>query len=133
MRAAVLLLIALLAGCQSAESRVVVYSAQDPEYAEGVFADFGKESRLAVAPKFDTEANKSVSLVVELEQEAGRPRCDSHWNNEPLGTIRLARKGVYEPYEYPNAAGFPNWTRPADRLWQAFAARARVLIVNTQL
>lgn len=133
MRAAVLLSIALLAGCQSADSRVVVYSAQDPEYAEGVFTDFTRETKLAVSPKFDTEANKSVSLAVELEQEAGRPRCDVHWNNEVLATIRLARKGVYEPYESPAAAPFPDWTRPRDRSWQAFAARARVLIVNTDL
>ena len=133
MRAAVLLSIVLLAGCQKPESRVVVYSAQDPEYAEGVFAGFGRESGLTVAPKFDTEANKSVSLVAELEQEAGRPRCDVHWNNEPLGTIRLARKGVYEPYESPAAAGFPAWSKAKDRTWQAFAERARVLIVNTNL
>ncbi len=121
------------AGCQKAESRVVVYSAQDPEFAEGVFADFQKESGLTVAPKFDTESNKSVSLVAELEQEAGRPRCDVHWNNEILGTIRLARQGLYEPYDSPNAAGFPEWSKGKDHTWQAFAERARVLIVNTNL
>src|SRR4051794_11622473 len=132
MRTAVLLAVALAAGCQSSESRVVVYSAQDPEYAEGVFADFTRESKLAVATKFDTEANKSVSLAAELEQEAGRPRCDVHWNNEPLGTIRLARKGVYEPYESPSAGPFPGWTKSPDRTWQAFAARARIIVANTQ-
>src|SRR5438270_7176791 len=133
MRAAVLLSIALLAGCQSSESRVVVYSAQDPEFAEEVFTNFTRETKLSVAPKYDTEANKSVSLVVELEQEAGRPRCDVHWNNEPLGTIRLARKGVYEPYESPEAAFYPAWSKAKDRAWQAFAERARVLVVNTNL
>ena len=122
-----------LAGCSRHNSRVVLYCAQDQEFAEELLADFTRETGLAVVPKFDTEANKSVSLVVELEREAGRPRCDVHWNNESLGTIRLARKGVYTTYESPNATGFPDWTRPADRLWQAFAARARVLIVNTNL
>jgi iron(III) transport system substrate-binding protein len=125
--------VALAAGCRDADKRVVVYCAQDQEFAEGVFADFRAETGLAVAPKFDTEANKSVSLAAELEREAGRPRCDVHWNNEILGTIRLARRGVYEPYESPNAAPFPEWTRAKDRTWQAFAARARVLIVNTNL
>ena len=120
-------------GCQRPESRVVVYCAQDQEFAEGVFADFQKESGLTVAPKFDTEANKSVSLVAELQQEAGRPRCDVHWNNEILGTIRAARSGLYEPYESPNAAGHPDWSKAKDRTWQAFAERARVLIVNTNL
>jgi iron(III) transport system substrate-binding protein len=132
MRASPLLLLALLAGCTPSNSRVVVYSAQDPEYAEQIFRTF-EESGTSVAPKYDTEANKSVSLVVELEQEAGRPRCDVHWNNEPLGTIRLARKGVYEPYESLEAAAYPAWSKAKDRTWQAFAERARVLIVNTGL
>jgi iron(III) transport system substrate-binding protein len=129
-----LALLALAAtGCRDSEKRVVVYCAQDQEFAEGVFADFGAEAKLLVAPKFDTEANKSVSLAAELEQESRRPRCDVHWNNEILATIRLARRGIYEPYESPNAAPFPDWTKARDHTWQAFAARARVLIVNTNL
>jgi iron(III) transport system substrate-binding protein len=123
----------LLFGCGSSADRVVVYCAQDAEYAGGVFDEFARQGRRTVAPKFDTEANKSVSLAVELEQEAGRPRCDVHWNNEILGTIRLARKGVYAPYSSPGAADFPPWSKATDGTWQAFAERARVLIVNTDL
>jgi iron(III) transport system substrate-binding protein len=125
--------LAALAGCSRPGARVVVYCAQDREFAEGLLADFTRQTGLAVVPKFDTEANKSVSLAVELEREAGRPRCDVHWNNEPVGTVRLARKGVYERYESPNAAPFPAGTRDPGRLWQAFACRARVLLVNTNL
>jgi iron(III) transport system substrate-binding protein len=123
----------LVAGCRKPESRVVVYCAQDREFAEGLFTDFELDTKLTVAPKFDTEANKSVSLAAELEREAGRPRCDVHWNNEIIGTIRLARLGVYEQYESPNAAPFPDWTRPASHMWQSFGARARVLIVSKKL
>src|SRR3954454_20737152 len=126
-------LVLAAAGCRDADKRVVVYCAQDQEFAEGVFGDYTTETGLAVAPKFDTEANKSVSLAAELEREAGRPRCDVHWNNEILATIRLARRGIYEPYESPNAAPFPDWTKAKDHTWQAFAARARVLIINTNL
>lgn len=133
LSAAVLLPFVALPGCQRAEGRVVVYCAQDQEFAEGIFADFQKQSGLTVAPKFDTEANKSVSLVAELQQEAGRPRADVHWNNEILGTIRATRSGLYEPYESPTAAGHPDWSKAGDRTWQAFAERARVLIVNTDL
>ena len=103
-----------VAGCSKPEARVVVYCAQDQEFAEGVFADFTKDTQVAVAPKFDTEANKSVSLAAELEQEADRPRCDVHWNNEILGTIRLARQGVYEPYESAGREPFPDWTKAGD-------------------
>jgi iron(III) transport system substrate-binding protein len=120
-------------GCQRAESRVVAYCSQDPDFAERVFADFRAESGLTVAPKFDTEANKSVGILTELQEEAGRPRADVHWGNEILGTIRAARQGLYEPYESPSAAGHPDWSKAKDRTWQAFAERARVLIVNTDL
>ena len=123
----------LVVGCTKPSERVVVYSAQDEEFATGVFADFERESKLKIAPKYDTEANKSVSLAAELEAEAPLPRCDVHWNNEILGTIRLARMGVYEPYAFPGAEGFPAWSKAKDGTWQAFAERARVLVVNTNL
>ncbi|OWK35135.1 extracellular solute-binding protein [Fimbriiglobus ruber] len=121
------------AGCRRADERVVVYCAQDQEVADEIFATVQAETPLKIAPKYDTEANKSVSLVVELEQETTRPRCDVHWNNEILGTIRLARKGIYQPYTSPSAAHFPAWSRAKDGTWQAFAERARVLLVNTNL
>ena len=123
----------LAAGCSRRESRVVLYCAQDKEFAEQLLADFTRETGVRVDAKYDTEANKSVALATELEQEASRPRCDVHWNNEPLGSVRLARAGVYTPLPEPLGDAFPADTRPADRMWQGFAARARVLIVNTDL
>lgn len=125
--------LAVAVGCTKSEDRVVVYCAQDQEFAVGVFDDFKADATLAVEPKFDTEANKSVSLAAELEAEANRPRCDVHWNNELLATIRLARKGLYEPYLSPNAAPYPEWSKAKDQTWQSFASRARVLIINTNL
>ena len=122
-----------LAGCTRREGRVVLYCAEDREFAEGLLADFERETGLVVSAKYDTESTKSVSLAKELEQEAARPRCDVHWNNEILGSILLARKGVYAGYASPAAAAFPDDSRPADRAWQAFARRARVLLVNTRL
>lgn len=111
----------------------MLYCAQDQEFAELVLGDFTKATGLPVAPKFDTEAAKSVGLATELALDAKRPRCDVHWNNEILGTIRLQRQGVYERYESPSAEPYPAACKPADRTWTAFASRARVLIVNTKL
>ena len=133
MRPLVTLLAVVAVGCGRSGPRAVVYCAQDEEFAVGLFADFERDEHVAVAPKFDTEANKSVSLVLELQREAGRPRCDVHWNNEILGTIRLARQGLYEPYHSSAAADFPPGSAAKDGTWQAFAERARVLVVNTNL
>src|SRR5687768_17042666 len=54
MRRLTLLVALVVVGCQRSEKRVVVYCAQDPEFAERVFGDFGTESGLTVAPKFDS-------------------------------------------------------------------------------
>jgi iron(III) transport system substrate-binding protein len=124
-------LLALFAiGCTKSGDRVVVYSAQDADYAGRIFGDIEPSLGVKVEPKYDTEANKSVSLVAELLEEAGRPRCDVHWNNEPLGSVKLARAGVYEPYTSPEAASYPDRCR-ANPAFTQFAERARVLIVNT--
>lgn len=121
-----------LAGCSQPNNRLVLYCAQDQEFAELVLGTFTERTGLRVDPKFDTEADKSVSLYLELVQEKQRPRCDVHWNNEILSTIRLQHQGLLEPYESPSAESYPDSTRAADHTWQAFAARARILLVNTE-
>jgi iron(III) transport system substrate-binding protein len=120
-------------GCSRPAPRVVLYCAQDQEFAETVLGEFTKHNGLPVVPTFDTEAAKSVGLATQLAMEAKRPRCDVHWNNEILGTIRLQRQGVYESFASPAAEPYPSWAKPADRTWTAFAARARVIVVNTKL
>jgi iron(III) transport system substrate-binding protein len=113
--------------------RVVLYCAQDKEFAEGVLGDFTKANGLEVTTKFDTEADKSVSLVHELLKEGDHPRCDVFWNNEIVSTIRLQKKGLLAPYASPSAEPYPERAKAKDDTWHAFAERARVLIVNTKL
>ncbi len=124
-----------LAGCtgSSPQSRVVLYCAQDEPFARELLAEFTRQTGLSVDTKFDTEADKSVSLYNELVQDRAMPRCDVFWNNEILSTLRLQKLGLLEPYVSPSAASYPEWTRAQDNTWHAFAARARVLIVNTNL
>lgn len=121
-----------LGGCTKSNERVVVYCAQDPEFAEAPFQEFERASGLHVVPKFDTEANKSVSLAAELQAERSAPRADLHWNNEILNTIRLSREGIYAPVSDFQPEFGSEHISPS-RTWFAFAARARVIIVNTQL
>ena len=122
-----------LGGCQDGSKRVVLYCAQDKEFADGVLEQFHKQTGLNATPKFDTEADKSVSLYVELVKDKDRPRCDVFWNNEILSTIRLRRQGLLEAYDSPSAGPYPASAKDKDHYWTAFAARARVLLVNTDL
>src|SRR5229473_109544 len=124
----------LLAGCGgSQKDRVVLYCAQDEEFAEAILRNFHNRTGLQVDTKFDTEADKSVSLYTELIHEKSRPRCDVHWNNEILATIRLQRQGLLEPYTPDSALSYPATAWAKDFTWHAFAARARIILVNTQL
>ncbi|MBI1829878.1 MAG: extracellular solute-binding protein [Planctomycetes bacterium] len=122
-----------MAGCRHDPSaRVVVYCAHDREFAEEILRDFEKQSGLRVDVVYDTEANKSVGLYDTLIREADAPRCDVHWNNEILATIRLQGRGLLQSYASPSALPFPAEFKAGDGTWTAFAARARVILVNTQ-
>ncbi len=112
---------------------LVVYSAQDREFAEPILVDYGREAGVDIRFKFDVESTKTVGLTKLLIQEAARPRCDLFWNNEILNTLRLRQKGLLSAWEPPNAADIPDEFKAKDGTWYGFAARARILIVNTRL
>ena len=110
----------------------MVYTALDREFSEPLFQEFTRQTGIAVRAKYDTEANKTVGLTNLLLNEAARPRCDLFWNNEILNTLRLQRRGLLRPYRSARADDYPAAFRAADGRWYGFAARARVLLVNTQ-
>jgi iron(III) transport system substrate-binding protein len=121
---------------QPGQMDVVLYCAQDQEFAVNALERFRQLTELTVRTKFDTEKTKSVSLFTELFNERDRPRCDVFWNNEIVNTIRLQRLGLLEPYDSPGAKHlqpFPASAMNSDHTWTAFAARARILLVNTDL
>ncbi|MCA8971464.1 MAG: extracellular solute-binding protein [Planctomycetes bacterium] len=112
---------------------VSLYCALDQEHSETLVQLFEKETSIDVKTRFDTEASKTVGLVSSILDEAQRPRCDVFWNNELAHTVRLGQKGMLEPYVSPAAAAIPDRYKDKDGKWTGFAARARVLIVNTEL
>ena len=115
-----------------AESDVVLYCATDQHTAEKIVRLFEKETGIPVKARYDTEANKTVGLVMALMEEAKNPRADVFWNNEIIHTIRLGKAGILKPYDWPGAKGIEaRWKDPKGR-FAGFGARARVLIVNTE-
>ncbi len=121
----------ILTGCARGPE-VVVYCAHDREFADDILRRFSDETGIKAVVRYDSEANKAVGLYEELLREAPRPRCDVHWNNEILATLRLQQKGILAPYASPSAEPFPQQFKAKDHTWTAFAARARVLLVNTE-
>jgi iron(III) transport system substrate-binding protein len=113
---------------------VTVYCSADDVHADPVLQAFVRETGIPIRDvQYDTEANKTVGRVAALRLERDDPRCDVFWNNEPLHTMRLAEEGLFEPYRSPSAADVPPQFRDPQDRWTGFAARARCLIVNTDL
>ncbi len=119
-------------GCGSAKPEVVVYAALDREFSEPEFDAFEAASGVQVLAKYDIESTKTTGLVNAIINEGGRPRCDVFWNNEILHTLRLQQRGLLQAYQAPAAERFPADYRSSGGYWHGLAARARVLLVNTE-
>jgi len=137
----------LCSGCvQRSEESATVYCATDREFAAPILDAFEranfKESSAKDKAKdkddaqilrvFDVEASKTLGLVTRIEQESSQPKCDVFWNNEILHTVRLQKAGLLEPRRWNIPDDWPEGFVASDRSWVGFAARARVLIVNTE-
>ena len=129
--AMVLLLVPQLFAKQDRE--VVVYTALDQIFSEPILKEFESKHHIKVKAVYDIEAVKTTGLVNRLIAEKSNPRCDVFWNNEIMRTIALKRKEVLTPYISPSSTDIPKQFKDKDGYWAGFAARARVLVVNTEL
>lgn len=118
-------------GAAASKGEVVVYTALDRQFSEPIFAAFTEKTGIVVKPVFDTEAAKTVGLVNRLLAERQRPVADVFWNNEIIRSIQLKTEGLTEAYVSPAAASIPEEYRDPEGHWTGFAARGRVLLVNT--
>ena len=129
-----LLCSAFLTGCLTKQdNELIVYSALDREFSQPILEDLGEELQMQVRVKYDQESNKTVGLATELIETRRQPKADIFWNNEILHTIRLEKLGLLEPIAEADLNRFPTAYRSPTERWCGFAARARVLIVNTDL
>lgn len=112
---------------------VVVYVAHDQDYSEPILKKFEEKTGIKVLALYDTEATKTVGLVNRIIAEKDNPQADVFWNNEPIRTIKLQELGLLEPYCSPLAEDIPQNFKDKNCYWTGFAARARVIIYNTNL
>ncbi len=121
-------------GCAREDGpEVVVYVSLDELYSRPILDEFERRSGIRVRAQYDTEAAKTTGLVNRILAERGRPRADVFWNNEVAQTIALKNAGALEPYASPSRAAIPEAFKDPDAYWTGFAARARVIIYNTEL
>ncbi|MEL6898482.1 MAG: ABC transporter substrate-binding protein, partial [Planctomycetota bacterium] len=131
-----LLMMPVIDGCVpgGTEGEVTIYSALDRDFAAPIVAAFhrAEEKKIQPLPVYDVESTKTVGLVRRIINESKRPGCDVFWNNEILHTVRLQKMGLLQKHDWNVPASHPASMIASDSTWCGFAARARVLIVNTK-
>lgn len=121
----------LLLACGKEGHQVVVYTSLDQPLSQPILELFEERTGIRTKPLYDTEATKTTGLVNRLITEAGRPQCDVFWNNENVQTLRLKARGLTQAYHSSNAASIPPGFKDPEGHWTGFAARARVVVANT--
>jgi iron(III) transport system substrate-binding protein len=127
-----LIISVFLFGTPKEEKKVIVYVSHDQDISEPILKEFEKSSGIKVEALYDTEATKTVGLVNRLIVEKSNPRAEVFWNNEVIRSILLKNENVLQPYCSPNANDIPSIYKDKDCYWTGFAARARVILYNTE-
>ena len=123
----------LIGDAFSSGKEVVVYTSVDQIFSQPILQDYEKQTGVKVKAVYDVEAAKTTGLVNRLIAEKKRPQCDVFWNGEIGKTIALNEKGILAPYTSPVADEIPSFLVDKNRCWTGFAARARVLVYNTNM
>lgn len=117
--------------CDKSGPQVVVYTSLDQNLSEPVFESFSQKTGIQIKAVYDTEATKTTGLVNRLLAERSRPRCDVFWNSEVGRTIVLQQRGILEAHKAKYRNQRSQLYRDGVGYWTGLAARARVIIVNT--
>ncbi len=125
----------VLAACgnDGSAARVVLYCGVDMDQSQAIAQRYEEERSADVDFHGETEKMRSVGLPQRLMLERGRPRADVFWSNEIMHMVYLCNSGVMAPLPPGVADGFPAASRDPAGRYVAFGARARVLLVNTEL
>ena len=133
LRIAVLALPLILPGCLNTTNgpQVVVYTSVDPQSAGPLLDRFTATTGIAVVAVPGATSPTALDPLEQILREQDRPRADVLWNHEILHTLRLEKLGLLAPFESVLGQEFPAEYRSPTGHWYGLAARARVLLVNT--
>lgn len=126
-------MLALPCGCGARQRQVTVFTSLDRVYSEPVLARFEQQYGCKVNAVYDIEASKTTGLVNRLLAEKDHPEADVFWNSEVGRTLQLKEHGVLAPCDPATAGDIPAQFRDPEGYWYGMAARARVIVYNTEL
>ncbi len=120
-------------GCAKPNA-LTVYTSVDQDYSEPVISEFiDRNPEMEVQAVYDSELTKTTGLFNRILHEKHNPQCDVFWNSEMMRTVQLKKEGLLEAYHSPSAKDIPIRFKDPEGYWTGFSARARVMIINTDL
>ena len=122
-----------LGGCGS-KNELTLYTSVDQDVAEPIVQGFQKANpQLKINAVYDAEVTKTTGLYERIIFEKRNPQADVFWNSEIMRTIQLKQQGLLDAYDSPSAADIPEAYKDPEHYWTGFSARARVMLINTNL
>jgi len=126
----------LLSGCtENLERDVIVHATVDEQSAYPILNAFERttDHETGVIAKFGVETTGSNGFVDRIVGTGDVPYADLFWDNEVMLTMRLQKLGLLQPRRWEVSPNWPTDMIAGDGTWCGFAARARVLLINTDL
>jgi iron(III) transport system substrate-binding protein len=124
------------AGRQPAAGKgeVVVATALNEALVQAVVAPFQKQTGIRVSIVRVTRRGAGAAAAT-LAEDLAKVRGDVWWSPEIATTVRLKALGLLDRVEPPpaGAGAMPKSVHDSEGFWFGFAARARIIMVNTSL
>jgi iron(III) transport system substrate-binding protein len=119
----------LICNASLAADSLVIYSGRSDKFVKPVLEKFTTETGIEVT----LHAGKSTGLLNKLQLEGQRTDADIFFSND-AGTLQKGSDlGLFAPIPAELTAVVPTNYRARDNTWIGLSARARVLVVNTEM
>lgn len=117
---------------RSDNDALIIYCSHDSIFADKILKDFSQKTGIRVIPRYDTEASKSLGLTEKILLEGAKSECDLYWSNEIFSMPVLQEANLLEAYKGTGWQRIPDIYKDSNGFWAGFAARLRVVIINTE-
>ncbi len=131
-----LTLCALTFGCSTNyEKQVVISFDAKQTYASPILASFARQfpkDEFQVVKRSLEPGYKHLSSQSEGASLHENPEGDVVWDSDLLRTLKQQRQGLLQSRSWAVSRNWPSSFQASDGTWVAFAARARVILINDQ-
>lgn len=113
----------------AADAQLVVYSSRSDKFVKPIMSTFTRQSGIEVV----LHSGNSTALLNKLRLEKDRTKADLYLSNDAGNLQKASDLNLLKPISANLVQAIPERYRATDNTWIGLSARARVLVVNTQI